>query len=346
VIAGSSILVSGCETLERWLLPKDETVSIGEATFPPVEECDGKRDMTDSITVTVHGSPYMDPSTQYCFVVVEQPSYWCGGAQSFGPGDHTLAFSPVPDYYQSYELVVGLTQHLTVASNCQIWRAKEIEKFWNDNVPKKCVNVHYDCMQSYDIRYGGDLEDRLDAAFGKGPAYNDITLQPDNTTMQDRYFEKQHEFVEWLGEHWLIAFFAPDNIADLFLGGIRDFWSRTQWYPDNSPFNPEAAGYTLPPTTGHILGDRGCASVVFFEFLQYRVSSSHVQAAVLQNATHELGHGRAGLTHAFDATAIYHDQSAKCVMDKMHLKANDDLVAGYEEFCDSCLVRIQAIPWP
>jgi hypothetical protein len=276
---------------------------------------------------------------------VEHPWYWCGGSQSFGPGDHILEFYGVPDFSQTYELKVGVSPDQGVAAGCQHWQTEQVKKFWNYNVPKKCVYIHYDCMQSYDIRYGNDLESRLDDAFGEGPAYNDMTLCLDNTSIQNKLFGSEQEFLEWVQIHWREAYYQNPEAWDCYLAGVNDFFPRLHWYLNGDSFPDSACGYTKP-LPGHTLGERGCASVILVGWMTLNVFESDRKEAILRTSTHELGHSRAGLQHAYGWTIIFHEPSFDCVMDMLQFDHQDYLKAGWESFCDSCLIRIAGNSWP
>jgi hypothetical protein len=201
-------------------------------------------------------------------------------------------------------------------------------------------------MESYDIRYGNDLENRLDVAFGEGPAHNDITLHIDDVALEDRMFGDQSALTEWLALNWHAAYYGEGNTDHLYLAGVNDIWPRIDWAPGGVDFPDSAAGITVP-LGGHQEGDLGCASLVLMGYLEWLLDADDLWPAVMMNATHELGHARAGLSHADEgATRHLHDTAYKCVMSLMHLKANGDLIPDYDYFCDSCLLRISVSPWP
>jgi hypothetical protein len=287
----------------------------------------------------------MTPSTQYCYIYLDGPNPWCGGAQSFGRGSTQLTFSGFPEFDSRYELFAGISPNQAVAQGCDRGLSERVSKRYNSVADTiACVCVHYDCMQSYDIRYGDDLQNRLNQAFGRVNPRNELVLIPDGTSLPDTTLVNQGELVNWAGLNWFLAFQAGDP-GDIYIAGIEDL-NRTGFYPNGDNLDSTIVGLTLPYIGG--IGDRGSWSLVLKDFIAERLQTDDLEEGCLRCSTHEMGHARAGLSDADDPESAHlHTLDFKCVMSALRVDAGTGrLVSGYQYYCPACLQNIAGSSWP
>jgi hypothetical protein len=208
--------------------------------------------------------------------------------------------------------------------------------------PRKSVEVEYDCMQDYDIRYGNRLRARLAEAFG-GAGRTDISVVSDQVSIPAKVFTSIDTLNAWVQSNWWSGYFLHQTTAVLYVAGIKDAYPRVNFYGNNRDLDPSAAALSFQPPDGNI-GDPGGYCVVFTDWFDYTFSSDDVEEAVLRAGTHEMGHLRAALTDAYkDSTG--HQAGFHCVMDALRKDVYGNLVPGYQWFCAQCMLKIISVSW-
>jgi hypothetical protein len=154
--------------------------------------------------------------------------------------------------------------------------------------PRMSVEVEYDCMQGYDIRYGNALRVRLAEAFGQSGG-TDISISPDQVNLPAKIFPNIDTLNAWVQSNWWSGYFLHQTTAVLYLAGTKDAYPRVNFYGNNRDLDPSAAALSFQPPDGS-LGDRGGYCVVFRDWFRYTFFSGDVEEAVLRNGTHEMGH--------------------------------------------------------
>lgn len=204
------------------------------------------------------------------------------------------------------------------------------------------VEVQYDCMQGYDIRYGYALADRLNDAFG-GAGMTDITVTSDQVNLPAKIFPNIDTLNNWINSNWWAAYFSHQTTAVLYLAGTKDAFPRVNFYGPGDNLEPDVAAISIAPPGGSI-GDPGGYCVVFRDYFNYTFYPFDVKEAILRTGTHEMGHMRAGLTHVY-SDSTWHQEGFQCVMDRLKTDATGNLVTGYQWFCAYCMSKIISVAW-
>jgi hypothetical protein len=205
------------------------------------------------------------------------------------------------------------------------------------------VEVEYDCMTSYDIRFGYKLQDRLRQAFGDS-AQTEITLNSDQITLPSEVFNSWDRFVVWITNNWFYKYITAQPAESLYLAGTKDVWPRVGFIQNQYDLSANACGFTCPPPGSFVPGVAGTGAVLLKDFIDYSFVKDDVQEACLITGIHELGHARSNLLDA-DLYPSVHVPGCDCVMEWLHLDSRGRLVSGHQWFCGQCKSTLANTMW-